>query len=180
MLAADPTLSKSMLQQQQQAGNGNVQMFVGKFWSANVSAAISINNVLNDPDVMNESAFAAVEIDGQLATIKAETGLTDAEIVKIPTLFDNASGYSVAYQPGTVNGIYLSDTVFGPPDPHGPVIGGQDIFKVQMQSALQPYGVSVHFIEDWDLYHRLDGEVHCGSNTTRAIPANTKWWESGL
>ncbi len=180
MLAADPTLSKTMLQQQQQAGNGNVQMFVGKFWSANVSAAISINNVLNDPDVMNESAFAAVEIDGQLATIKAETGLTDAEIVKIPTLFDNASGYSVAYQPGTVNGIYLSDTDFGPPDPHGPVIGGQDIFKVQMQSALQPYGVNVHFIEDWDLYHRLDGEVHCGSNTTRAIPANTKWWESGL
>jgi protein-arginine deiminase len=180
MLAADPTLAKTMLQQRQQAGFGNVQMFVGKQWSGGGSAAISINNVLGDPDVMNESAFAAVEIDGQLATIKAETGLTDAEIVKIPTLFEPASGYAVAYTPGTVNGIYLSDTDFGPPDPHGPVINGQDIFKVQMQNALQPYGVTVHFIEDWDAYHIQDGEVHCGSNTTRAIPANTKWWESGL
>lgn len=180
MLAADPALSKTMLEDQQDAGFGNVQMFVGKQWSGGVSAAISINNVLSDPDVMNESAFAAVEIDGQLDTIKAETGLTDIEIVKIPTLFQQASGYSVAYQPGTVNGIYLSDTDFGAPDPHGPVINGQDIFKVQMQAALQPYGVTVHWIEDWDTYHRYDGEVHCGSNTTRAIPTNTTWWESGL
>lgn len=180
MLASDPTLSKTMLQQRQSQGFGNVQMFVGKFWSGNVAAAISINQVLNNADVMNESAWAAVKIDEQIADIKAETGLTDAEIVKIPTLFDNASGYSVAYQPGTVNGIYLSDNDFGAPDPHGPDINGQDIFQVQMTNALQPYGVTVHYIEDWDTYHRLDGEVHCGSNTTRAIPANTKWWESGL
>ncbi len=43
--------------------------------------------------------------------------------------------------------------------------------------AAQPYGISVKFVEDWDLYHRLLGEVHCGSNADRAV--TTKWWETG-
>jgi protein-arginine deiminase len=180
MLAADPTLAKTMLQQRQQQGYGNVDMFVGKFWSGGGSAQTSISEVLADADVMNESAWAATKIAEQIDDMKAETGLTDAEIIKVPGLFEQASGYSVAYQPGMVNGIYLSDTDFGAPDPHGPDINGQDIFKVALQDALMPYGVTVRWIEDWDLYHRLDGEVHCGSNTTRAIPTNTKWWESGL
>lgn len=180
MLAADPTLAVNMLQQQQQAGNGNVPMFIGMQWSGGQNAQVTITQVLNDPDVMNESAWAATQIDGQIATIKAEAALVDAEIVKIATLFEQASGYSVAYTPGMVNGIYLSDTRFGAPDPHGPSINGQDIFKAQLTSALTPYGVTVSFIEDWDLYHALDGEVHCGSNTTRVVPAATKWWESGL
>ena len=32
--------------------------------------------------------------------------------------------------------------------------------------------------EDWDLYHRAMGEVHCGTNATRKVP-DSKWWESG-
>lgn len=180
LLLADPTLAKNMLLAQQGNGNGGVQMFVGKFWTGNVPAVQTINQVLADPDVMNESAWAATQIDGQLTTLEQQTGLTNAEVVKVPVLFDQQSGYSVAYQPGTVNGIYLSDTDFGPPTPHGPVIGGVDIFEQQLEQALAPYGVTVHWIEDWDLYHRLDGEVHCGSNTTRVVPATQKWWESGL
>ncbi|PKN31693.1 MAG: hypothetical protein CVU63_22600, partial [Deltaproteobacteria bacterium HGW-Deltaproteobacteria-20] len=39
-------------------------------------------------------------------------------------------------------------------------------------------GITVHFVEDWNLYHRLEGEVHCGSNALRALPA-VSWWETG-
>jgi protein-arginine deiminase len=46
-----------------------------------------------------------------------------------------------------------------------------------MKEALAPYGVDVTFVEDWE-YHVSMGEVHCGTNTTRAIP-ETKWWETG-
>jgi protein-arginine deiminase len=176
MLAADPSLAVSFFQQLQQSGYGNTDMFVGKNWSGGIPAQISVTETLNDTDVMNESAWAATEIDGQLTTIKNATGLTDAEIVTIPFLFQQASGYSVAFQPGTVNGVYLSDTVFGAPDPHGPVIGGVDVFKDDMEDVLSGYGVTVSWIEDWDLYHRLDGEVHCGTNVTRAIPT-TPWWQ---
>ena len=31
-------------------------------------------------------------------------------------------------------------------------------------------------VDDWDAYHRRGGEVHCGTNAKRAIPA-THWWE---
>ena len=79
-----------------------------------------------------------------------------------------------------MNGIYLSDTDFAPPKPHGPVIGGQDIFEAQLVEAFKPHGITVHFVEDWDLYHRLDGEVHCGSNTTRVVPDTNPWWEGAL
>ncbi len=58
------------------------------------------------------------------------------------------------------------------------MIDGKDIFKTQLEDALAPYGITVHWVEDWDLYHRLSGEVHCGTNAARTIPAE-KWWESG-
>jgi protein-arginine deiminase len=176
----DPALARKMLEDAKAAGFGSTLMFTGKFWSQNQPAEVSIDEVLADPDVMNESAKAAVEIDGQLDTLKQETGITDAEIIHIPGLHQPADGYSVAYQPGMVNGIYLSDTVFGPPKPHGPVINGKDIFEMQLIEAFAPYGISVHFIENWDLYHRLDGEVHCGSNVTRQVPDSNYWWEGGL
>ena len=87
-------------------------------------------------------------------------------------------GHPAGCQPGLVNGLYMTEKHFVSPDPHGPVIGGKDIFKSAMQQALAPVGITVHFAEDWDAYHRNSGEVHCGTNSTRRIP-DAKWWESG-
>jgi protein-arginine deiminase len=180
MLKNDATMAKTMLQQQQTNGYGSTPMFVGKYWTGSVPAQVSINAVLADTDIMNESAWAAVQVQGQVNAIVAATGLTTSEMVSIPFLHWETSGYSVAFQPGTVNGMYVNHTIFAPPKPHGPVIASVDIFQQHMVNALAPYGVNVYFVEDWDLYHRLLGEVHCGSNATRAIPTNSYWWESGL
>ena len=181
MLANDATMARNMFQTQSNAGRGNTPLHVGKFWAGSgggQSAQVTINQVLSDTDVMAASAEAAVEVAAQVAIIKKETGLTDAEIVKVPFLHESLNGASVAYQPGMVNGIYISNTHFVSPDPHGPVIGGQDIFKQAMSAALAPHNITVHFAEDWDTYHRQLGEVHCGTNSTRQIP-QAKWWESG-
>jgi protein-arginine deiminase len=179
MLLNDPAAAKKMFETQKTAGYGTTKVFNGMYWSNNASATTTISGVLANTDVMNESAWAAVKIGDQKTVLKQETGLTDAEIVGVPFLHMTASGYSIAYQPGTVNGIYLGDKVFAPPKPHGPVINGADIFQTQLSQALAPFGVNVSWVEDWDLYHALDGEVHCGSNTTRVVPAKTNWWESG-
>ncbi len=187
MLVNDPVLARTMLQQQVQAGNGTAIVFPGMLTynssgTAFVSAERTISQVLADTDVMQESAAAAVEIDAQVNIIKMATGITDMEIVRVPFLHepvDTPDGtFSLAYTPGTVNGVAISSTTFASPDPHGPVIGGQDIFKAQLQAALMPYGYTVRWVEDWYLYHLNAGEVHCGSNVTRTIPA-AKWWESG-
>jgi protein-arginine deiminase len=117
-------------------------------------------------------------VDKQREILVRETGLREDEIIRVPFLHMPAGGGSLAYQPGTLNGIYLSDGVFAAPDPHGPVIDGKDIFKAQLESALAAHGISVKWVEDWDLYHTQSGEVHCGSNTLRSTP-EAKWWESG-
>ncbi len=88
-------------------------MFVGKRWlndaGREFAADVSIDDVLADTDVMNESAAAALEVDAQLEILKKETGLTDAEIVRVPFLHQPADGYSLAYQPGTVNVLSIND-----------------------------------------------------------------------
>jgi protein-arginine deiminase len=180
MLVNDANMAKTMLQQQQANGYGNTPMFVGQYWSGNVPAQITISQVLSNTEVMNESAWAATQVQSQVNAIVAATGLTASEMVDIPFLHEESSGYSVAYQPGTVNGLYVSNTIFAPPVPHGPSIGNVDIFEQQIINVLAPFGVNVYFVENWNLYHRLLGEVHCGTNATRAVPANVKWWESGL
>jgi protein-arginine deiminase len=171
-LANDARLARQMLQDAQCAGPGAVAIFAG------TSAETTIDAVLADMDVMAESAASAAEVDAQLAKLKQETGLTDAEIVRVPFLHQPALGASVAYQPATVNGVYAGDTVFAAPDPHGPVIDGDDIMKAQLEAALAPYGIAVAWIEDWTLYHAEMGEVHCGTNAIRMLPA-VAWWTTG-
>jgi protein-arginine deiminase len=178
MLVNDPTLAKTMLETQSAAGNGAVPMFIGKYWSQSQAAQVTIDQVLADTEVMQASAEAATEIAGQLAIIKSATGLTEAEIIRIPYLHMPYSQGSIAFQPGMVNGLYIAPGHFVAPDPHGPEIAGVDIFKSIMEERVSPFGVTVHWAEDWDLYHRNLGEVHCGTNATRKIP-ESKWWESG-
>lgn len=182
LLVNDAAMAKKMLEDQVTAGNGDVPMFVGMSWYDDNGkpspAQATISEVLADTDVMTASSEAVTEVEGQLEKIKAETGLTDDEIVHIPFLHHSYEGASVAYQPGTVNGIYVADDRFVAPDPHGPEINGTDIFRQNLTDTLAKVGVKVDFAEDWDDYHALVGEVHCGSNTRRKIP-EVKWWETG-
>jgi protein-arginine deiminase len=182
LLVNDPTIAKKMLEDQVTAGNGATPMFVGESWYDNNGQAspaqATISAVLADTTVMMASADAATQIDGQLAVVKKETGLTDAEIIKIPFLHTSMQGGSYAYIPGMVNGILVSEKDFVVPNPHGPMVAGKDIFQQTMIDRLAPLGITVHFAEDWDEYHANLGEVHCASNTRRQIP-DTKWWETG-
>ena len=182
LLVDDPATAKKMLEDQVTAGNGATPMFIGESWyddnGTPSPAQTTIAGVLADTTVMMASADAATEIDGQLAVMKKETGLTDAEIIKIPGLHTTTMGGSYAYVPGMVNGILISDKDFVSPNPHGPLVAGKDIFEQAMTDRLAAVGITVHFAEDWDEYHANIGEVHCGSNTRRKIP-DTKWWETG-
>lgn len=183
LLANDVPLAKRLLEDARRAGYGDTPMFVDKYWidfetGRETPAETTIAQVLTDQQVMQASAEAAVEVDAQLDVLRRETGITDEEIVRVPFLHTIYGGKSIAYQPATVNGVVLSDTRFGAPDPHGPVLHGKDIFKEALTEPLSKIGITVEWVEDWDGYHRVLGEVHCGSNATRKIP-EARWWESG-
>ncbi|MCW5836602.1 MAG: protein-arginine deiminase, partial [Labilithrix sp.] len=183
LLVNDPRMAKQMFEDALAAGHGDTSMFIDRSWvdiesGITSPAEVTVRQVLEDRQVMQSSAEAAVEIDAQLAILKEEIGLTDDEIIPVPFLHTIYAGKSIAYQPAMVNGLYVADDRFAAPDPHGPVIGGGDIFKAAFSESLGKIGIKVDWVEDWDAYHRFFGEVHCGSNTTRAIP-EARWWESG-
>jgi len=179
MLAGSPQMARSMLMQMQSAGNGAVMMFAGKQdYSTNTPkpAQISIDAVLADANLMASSQWAQMNIDTDVAKLKAEIGLANSEVTAIPFLIEKTYGAGLAYQPGTVNLLYVDGKVLIP-DPFGPVINGADPFKVDLTQRLGALGLDVHFADDWDTFHEGDGEVHCGTNVARTVIS--KWWETG-
>jgi protein-arginine deiminase len=187
LLVGSPRLAREMLEKATADGHGASQMFVGKKWWGGAEAAISIDDVLADTELMTWSQEAQTEIDGMLEMIRTAVGLADDEILEIPYLFEEDSGALVAYNPGTANLLAFGDYVVHA-DPFGPAVNGEDLFKRDLQDRLGTpmnklgstgQGLFVNFADDWDLYHILLGEVHCASNVDGPPPANEKWWEVG-
>ncbi len=88
-----------------------------------------------------------------------------------------------AYIPGLVNlQVWRSGSAPAQiwlPKPFGPKVNGVDIFAMDAASELSVPG-GVFFIDDWNIYHRLKGEVHCGTNVIRMAPADDqyrRWWD---
>jgi len=52
----------------------------------------------------------------------------------------------------------------------------RDPFKIYLEDVL-PDGLVPHFLDDWNDYHLMEGEVHCGTNILRTPRADLFWWE---
>lgn len=118
------------------------------------------------------------QIDATRTKLLTELGLDSSDIIEVPSLFyDDPIGVDIA---SALTGGMINMLVLGKhciiPKPFGPVDGGVDLFEKAMLDSLQPLGLTVSFIDCWDEYHVLLGEVHCGTNTLRTVPA-ARWWE---
>jgi protein-arginine deiminase len=180
LLVADPTMGKKMLTDLSAKGLGSTRLHEGKFvftsTGVRVSATKTVAQVLADQDVMSSSQLAQGKIDKALAIIRDATGLTDDEIIHVPTLFESEFGATIAWDPGTVNGIVLGNR-FAAPKAHSALVEGRDSVQKAFEDALVPRGMVVDWVEDWDTYHINMGEVHCGSNVRRTPPAKPFWMQ---
>lgn len=131
---------------------------------------------------LNED-LQADELDTIRAAFKANLGLTEADIIDIPTLFEpvpGCGGGTVALTPGMVNLIVANPVGQTPklfiPDPFfRSNIGDQDSDPViEYFADVMPAGLELYFVDDWDVYHLGLGEVHCGSNVRRTPTVG--WW----
>ncbi|KAF5965512.1 arginine deiminase type-3 [Fusarium coicis] len=75
----------------------------------------------------------------------------------------------LALWPGTVNGLVLPDQKVLAPNPWGPVINKQDIFTNAVSEVYASAGYNITYQDDWFSHFKLQGDVHCGSNSWRAI-----------
>jgi protein-arginine deiminase len=181
--AVDPDAGMKLLRDAQTAGHGALPV------TTHDKGEKTIDELLNDPDRLLESANAkmAKNIAANLDLIKRETGVTDSEIVHVPTLFadarlvlgadpgdpDGRHYPDFSEVPDAVNGVVLGPDRYLAPKQWGPVINGRDIFADAVSTAYRAAGMKVTFIDDWFLSQN-GGDVHCGTNTLR--DATAPWW----
>lgn len=140
--------------------------------------------------IRNNAGLRALNIDirdDYLLPIRqqmmAELGLTNADVIEVPSLFEHLGGCgAAALVPGMVNLIVADgtdgDTHLFVPDPFfrtNLALQGSDPFINAFVDAM-PSGLDLHFVDNWDVYHLGIGEVHCGTNVTRT-PTDA-WWNA--
>jgi len=133
---ADPELAVNMLKDlvAEDPANGNATFFDGQswidpipYWPVELSASKTINQILAAEQLLSDNDDLKRLIETQLGHLLTETGIKEPEVLRVPVLFFTqtlGSGRicSVAYQPDTVNGAFLTPADFVAPEPHGPII----------------------------------------------------------
>lgn len=179
---ASPTLARNILQTVQSSGGGNLTVFAGRTtngWQTTVNA------ILGDAALMTYNTNAQTKLDTIKQQLITQCGLTAADFVELPVLFENVgSNYAAALNPGVTNLVSLplanGTTHLVVPDPEGPD-QPTDVWAAATKSALEALGtasnpVQVTFVDVFYSYHDLLGEIHCGTNNVRTPPAGN-WWD---
>lgn len=119
----------------------------------------------------NDSSFRTTNLNLQsnrinpaIETMKTAWGLSESDLIRIPAAYFSDGS---SYVPNMVNNLVVNSSVYVP-DPHGPIVSGQDLLQVDFQNRLSAAGVTltVHFLDD-QRYHKWSGNVHCATNTRR-------------
>jgi len=190
LLLASPKLGYKILTDNK-AKHGGAKMLVGRHFpdaGAWHSAEVSIKDFLDSGLTSVKATLTAshlrgyntslqAKLDATRSQLKTELGLSEADIVDVPTLFADItlSGLADALTAGMVN-MLVNNKHCLIAKPFGPVVGGSDLFEKNLLAKLRPLGLIVKFIDDWFEYHVQLGEVHCATNTRRT-PTVIKWWE---
>lgn len=113
--------------------------------------------------------------DSIVGTLMRELDLDVDDIVEVPVVFVNEVEYAntwgaLALNPDLANLSSMGEYV---------LMGEQffDPFKKYVEREFaEKIGVKVNWIDNWHLYHRGVGGVHCGSNERRR-QFSSNWWE---
>ncbi|KAM9759389.1 protein-arginine deiminase type-2 isoform 1-T1 [Menidia menidia] len=196
LLLASPDAGYKLFRGLQNDGHGQAKLFDG----LKGEKTQTVDDILADKSLQTENNYVQSCIDWNRDVLKRELGLDDDDIIDLPILFklvreehDEPSDEeeeeeeeeqrepqyrAVAYYPDMVNMIVLGKNL-GIPKPFGPKVNGRCALEAEMCSLMEGLGLSCTFIDDYASYHKLLGEVHCGSNVRRE-PFDFKWWNLEL
>lgn len=148
----------------------------------------TVGELRGDSNLIAENQDLQVDrLDPLREQLMDELGLTEADVIRVPSLFERVSGCStggtfVALIPGMVNSILVNpagqQAHLFVPDPFMRSNASNlssDPFVTAFANAM-PDDLAVHFVDVWDTYHVNLGEAHCGSNVLRTPPLG--WWDA--
>jgi protein-arginine deiminase len=149
-------------------------------------ACITAMELREDGALWQTNAAIQVKINQIRGQLKTGLGITDNDFIHLPAIYVAEPGVTNAFAmvPNMVNNVSLNSSIVLP-NPRGPRWGtglNEDVFLAEAISKLNGGGrmvVSEDFVDNWDLYHRFQGEVHCGTNTRRFPDAiQVEWWKN--
>ncbi|XP_074916505.1 protein-arginine deiminase type-2-like [Chelonoidis abingdonii] len=179
MLMASTSACYKLFREKQKEGHGEATMFKGKLLHTCFPAKRGSQQwrtvwPSDYPSFLSPPRPQRC-IDWNRDILKKELGLTEKDIIDLPALFKiDKMGKAMAYFPNMVNMIVLSRDL-GIPKPFGPIIEGDCCLEAHVRALLEPLGLMCSFIDDISSYHKMLGEVHCGTNVHRK-PFSFKWW----
>ncbi|KAF5638783.1 arginine deiminase type-3 [Fusarium tjaetaba] len=189
----DPILAIKILENAKKAGHGSLPAISRKGdteWPRSCKTpecdqpvnSITVSQLLSNNRLMKLNKWCDRKIKSNVKTLRKEVGLTDEDIIRIPALFIENGPWDGpdsetevgAFFPAAINNLVLTgyNTCIAP-YPWGPRVGG-DIFAETISHKYAEVGMKIEFIDDWDTHHRLQGGVHCGTNSFRSMSA--PWW----
>nr|XP_015814054.2 protein-arginine deiminase type-2 isoform X2 [Nothobranchius furzeri] len=175
LLLASPDAAYKLLKRLWSDGHAQVKMFEG----LENQMPRTVDDILSDENLRAENNYVQSCIDWNRDVLKRELGLDDDDIIDLPILFKLEKDFrAAAYYPDMVNMIVLGKNL-GIPKPFGPRVNGRCALEAEMCSLMEALGLQCTFIDDFASYHKLLGEVHCGSNVRRK-PFDFKWWNVEL
>ncbi|MEW2530156.1 protein-arginine deiminase family protein [Streptomyces sp. NPDC047071] len=171
LAVSDPRLALGLLREARRAGAGGQRLFADTV----APDKPTVDAFLRYEAAEGDNADAARHIEGQLKVLLRETGLRADELVRLPVLYarvDAGPGgprRHIAFSPALANGLSLTARDYAAPAPHGPRVGGRDLFRDAAARALTANGVRVRWVENFSWAHLSLGEVHCATNALREI-----------
>ncbi len=133
--------------------------------------------LLEDDDLVDYNEEVRVDhLEPMKEKMMEELGLTESDIIALPSLFEvtaGCGGTGASLIPGMANLVVVelegepTRVFLADPFMRGPSDEQADDPFIEEVTALLPSDLELHFVDDWDNYHMMLGEVHCGTNVLR-------------
>ncbi len=168
VLVPDVRATYRLLEQWARDGNGALPVLRG------IRKNETVSSILGDRGLREYNRrLQETEIEASIGTMKQAIGIGEADIVRVPALYEGVEGNAAALLPNLVNSVFLNGYQLMA-DPRGPVYRGKDLMQEHVKGLLAKEKIDVFFLDDLP-YHLWGGSVHCATNVTRE-PFPFPWW----
>jgi protein-arginine deiminase len=176
VLVASPQAARELFERLARNDLGTATLWRGQRLVDGSSAEETVEELLGKEELWAFNRVCQEHMATVAEQLRAELGLGDDELVPIPVAFEDAGdGHAGAYFPDMVNHLVLGN-VSVVPRPYGPLnADGVDELEEAFRTAVPDR--DVRFVDDWLSYHKMSGEVHCGTNVLRGPIPGVNWWE---
>ena len=174
LLLASPNKCYALLKRLEEDGHGHALLREGKELGRK-RADISVSELLDQKHLAGDNYRYQGYIDWNRLLLKQALGLEEEDIIDLPALYEpDKLAKAETYLPNMVNMIVLGKHL-GIAKPYGPKVQGKCQFEAYVEDVLGKHGLVCHFLDDFEVYFREFGDVHCGTNVRRQ-PFTEKWW----